>query len=292
MRRLTLVATLAAGAVYGQAPSNPEIYLLPLTVSGTRIAVGAPTNITNRAGYDNQPSFTPDGRAILYTSVREDAQADIYRYDIASKKTTRLTRTDPESEYSAATMPKSSRFSVIRVERDSAQRLWSFAADGSSPGIVLEDIKPVGYHTWINENLLGLFVLGNPNALVLADRRSPRRDTLARDIGRSLVAFPHGGGFSFFSRHGQDWVLTAVRLTAAGKVVYIEPLTTLPRGMDYVTWIGGTALGGTGSKLMSWTPGAPWTELADLSAQGVSRISRIALSPDHRRLAIVAEPGR
>jgi hypothetical protein len=181
---------------------------------------------------------------------------------------------------------------VIRVEKDSAQRLWSFAADGSSPEIVLRDVKPVGYHTWIDQNLLGLFVLGNPNALVLADRRSARRDTLARDIGRSLVTLPRGGGFSFLSHHGQDWVLTEVRLTRAGKVRYVQPLTTVPRGMDYIAWIGDSALGGTGSKLMLWTPGGTWTEVADLSSKGISRISRIAVSPDQRLLAIVAEPTR
>src|SRR5207248_360461 len=35
-------------------------------------------NITNRPGYDNQPSF--DGPAILYTSIR-NGQADIYRFE-------------------------------------------------------------------------------------------------------------------------------------------------------------------------------------------------------------------
>ena len=261
-----------------------------MKVSGGRIALGSPVNLTNRAGYDNQPSFTADGRELFFTSVREDAQADIYRYHVDSKTIERVTHTAPESEYSATQLPYPKNFSVIRVEKDSTQRLWMLSPDGNAGRPVFTDIKPVGYHTWLDDNLLALFVLGSPNALVLADRRTGKGDTLARDIGRSLVTLPHGGGFSFLAHRGQEWVLTEVRLTRAGKVAYIHPLTTVPRGMDYIAWIGGTALGGTGSKLMAWTPGQGWREVADLGPEGLARISRIAVDRKLTRLAIVAEP--
>jgi hypothetical protein len=67
----------------------------------------------------------------------------------------------------------------------------------------------------------------------------------------------------------------------------------VPAGMDYIAWIGGSLIGGTGSKLMTWSPGtAGWREVADLSSHGITRISRIAVSRDLKRLAIVAEPAR
>lgn len=288
--RSVLAALCFAASAHAQAASNPEIYLAPMTVSGGRIALGSLVNITNRAGYDNQPSFSADGRELFFTSVREDAQADIYKYHVESKSTERVTRTAPESEYSATQLPYPKNFSVIRVEKDSTQRLWMLSPDGNAGRPVFTDIKPVGYHTWLDDNRLALFVLGSPNALVLANRRTGKGDTLARDIGRSLVTLPHGGGFSFLAHHGQDWVLTEVRLTRAGRVAYIHPLATMPRGMDYIAWVGGTALGGTGSKLMAWTPGTGWREVADLGPQGLARISRIAVDKDLTRLAIVAEP--
>jgi hypothetical protein len=37
--------------------------------------LGPPLKISEWAGYNNQPSFLPDGRGILYTSIR-DNQAD------------------------------------------------------------------------------------------------------------------------------------------------------------------------------------------------------------------------
>ncbi|HET9426471.1 MAG TPA: hypothetical protein VFO55_13960 [Gemmatimonadaceae bacterium] len=289
MNRFAFGLLCVASAAAAQ-PSNPEIYLLPLTVRGANISVGPAVNITNRPGYDNQPSFTFDGRELYFTSTRADSQADIYKYNIEAKSTERITHTAPESEYSATQLPYPKNFSVIRVEKDSTQRLWMLSPDGRDGRPVFADIKPVGYHTWLDPYHLALFVLGTPNALVLADTRTGRGDTLARDIGRSLVALPDGGGFSFLSRHGQDWVLTVVRLNRSGRVVYIQPLVTMPRGMDYIAWIGGTVLGGTGSKLMAWTPGGAWREVADLAPQGITRISRIAVSRDRRRLALVAEP--
>jgi hypothetical protein len=291
MRHTVLLVLTAAATAAGQAPSNPEIYLMPLSVRGATVTVGTPVNITNRPGYDNQPSFTADGRELYFTSVRADSQADIYKYHVEAKTTERVTKTAPESEYSATQLPYPKNFSVIRVERDSTQRLWTLSPDGSDGRPTFANIKPVGYHTWIDTYHAALFVLGSPNALVFADTRTGKGDTLARNIGRSLVTLPHGGGFSFFARRGQEWVVTAVRLTRANKVAYVQPLVAAPAGMDYIVWIGGSAMGGTGSKLMVWTPGASgWREVADLSSQGITRISRIAVTRDLKRLAIVAEP--
>jgi hypothetical protein len=42
---------------------------------------------------------------------------------------------------------------------------------------------------------------------------------------------------------------------------------------------------------MMWTPGTTdWREVADLSTQGITRISRIVVDRNLRQLAIVAEP--
>lgn len=288
MRRL-LIAGLAAVSLaaptYAQAAPEADIYLAPLSVQNGRPVVGAPVNITHRPGYDNQPSFTPDGRAILYTSTREDGQSDIYRYDIASKQITRVTKT-PESEYSATVMPGGARFSAIRVEKDSTQRLWSFALDGSDPKVVIETLKPVGYHAWIDANNLALFVLGRPNALVHTDIRTGKSDTLGRSIGRSLLPLPDKSGFSFVRQH--DSTSTVVAATWPGFATH--DLVALPRGSQDVAWVGNDMLVvGAGSSLLFWTKGATtWTPLGDFAGQGLRGITRLAVSPDGKWIAIVA----
>jgi Tol biopolymer transport system component len=78
MRSMMSLLLLAfASAVGAQAPT--EIFLAPLTMQGGRPVVGTPVNITNLPGYDNQPSFTPDSRSILFTSNRDGRQTEISR---------------------------------------------------------------------------------------------------------------------------------------------------------------------------------------------------------------------
>jgi dipeptidyl aminopeptidase/acylaminoacyl peptidase len=296
MRRSIAALTLSfacASAVAGQqAPvADPEIYLVSVSDAGGKIMLGKPVNITNRVGYDNQPTWSPNGREIFYTSTREDGQADIYRYNIAAKTSQRLTTTSPESEYSATVMPSKERLSVVRVERDSTQRLWSFNLNGSDDRLVLPDMKPVGYHAWIDPWRVALYVLGKPNSLVVANLNTGVREVVAQDVGRSLVPLPNGRGFIYLAHHDSSWVVTEVRLNRSNDSISVaRPLVAVPAGMDYVAWIGSTLIGGNGSKMYTWRQGGEWTEVADFSADGVTHITRLALSPDGSSLAIVAEP--
>ena len=292
-----LVMSLGASRTAAQAaPPATDIFLAPLRIQRGKPIVGRPVNVTARPGYDNQPSFTPDSRAILFTSVRGDKQADIYRYDLPTKSTSRVTNT-VESEYSATVFGDGSRFSVIRVEADSTQRLWSFRLDGSDPSLVFDAIKPVGYHAWVDSTTVAMFLLGKPNALVLGDTRSGRVDTLARDVGRSLLRLPNGDGFSFL-QHMSDssWVLTAVDVRGSGRErrTVPMPLIRMPVGADYVAWLEpAVAIAGSGSKVLIWRgseKNGQWTDLVDLSGYGLRNISRLTLSPDHVWLALVAEP--
>ena len=295
---LVVLACLAAVAptLAGQAaPPSTDIFVAPIRIQNDKPTIGRPVNITHRTGYDNQPSFTPDSRAVLFTSVRDDAQADIYRYDLATRATSRVTST-PESEYSATVYGDGKHFSVIRVEADSTQRLWSFRLDGSDPRVVFEAIRPVGYHAWVDSTTVAMFLLGRPNALVLADTRGGRIDTVARDVGRSLVPLPSGGGFSFVQRMADSsWVLMAVDVRGSGaeRRTTAMPLVRMPPAADYVVWVRpAVAIAGAGTALWLWAArdnSGNWSKLAELGEFGLRRISRIALSPDHRWLAIVAE---
>jgi len=293
---LTICLVVAASTARAQAaPASTDIYLARLTLARTRLTVGAPTNVTNRRGYDNQPSFTPDSRAMLFTSIRDDAQADTYRFELTTRTIARVTST-PESEYSPTVMPGGRRFSVVRVERDSTQRLWSFKLDGSDPRIVFGEIEPVGYPAWLDENVAALFVLGRAgraSRLLRADARNGRVDSVAADIGRTLTPLVGERGVSF-AQHMPDstWQLRTLRLDGRTGKSAVSVIGTLPRGAEYVVWVSADrALTGTGTKLLAWSRASgAWTEVADLQAAGLSRISRLAVSPDRKWLAIVAEP--
>src|SRR5258706_516454 len=82
---------------------NTDIFLMSMTLKDGKYAFGKPLNITNREGYDNQPSFISSGKKILYSSKREKDQTDIFIYNIKDSTTTQLTRTN-NSEYSPVMM--------------------------------------------------------------------------------------------------------------------------------------------------------------------------------------------
>jgi len=271
------------------APPPPDVYLASLKIDAGKVVVGTPLNITDRSGYDNQPSFATDGSSVFFTSVREDAQADIYRYNIAAKGTTRITRSTPESEYSATQFDGGRAISVIRVERDSTQRLWRIPLDGTAPSVILERVKPVGYHAWADDHTLALFVLGSPNTLQLADTRTGTADTITTSIGRSLHRIPRTNRASFVHKVSQaEWWIESLdprsRNTAR--------LVRMPEGVEDYAWMpDGSVVCGNGSKLMRWPgkSGAGWTEIADLSREGVKGITRLAVSPRGDLIAFVAE---
>ena len=284
---LVLLQAAAAPA----APPATDIYLAPLRMQDGRIVVGAPVNVTARPGYDNQPYFLPDGRAFLYTAIREDSQADIYRYDIDTKTSLRLTATR-ESEYSPTPLPDGSGFSVVRVEVDSTQRLWAFNKDGTRPRLVLDSIKPVGYHAWADAHTLVLFVLGSPPTLQIADAGFPtaRGEVFAKDIGRSLQRIPGRASVSFVQR---DSVAGSALQELDIRRRRVTNLTKVPAGAEFFAWTpAGIVLTASGTILYQWDSrrGGAWEQVADLAAAGLSNVTRLAVSPTGDRLAIVAVP--
>ena len=293
MTRALLAAAMLACAMASDAmaQASTDIFLAPIRRLRDSIIVGPATNITRRPGYDNQPSFLPDSRAILYTVVGTDAQADIWRYDIGAHRSTRLTRT-AESEYSATVMPGGLRMSVIRVEADSTQRLWSFALDGTSPQLLLSSLKPVGYHVWLTPSRLATFVLGTPATLHVIDSDGGKDEIRARDIGRALQRIPGRDAFSFTQRDSAKalWIMTQ---SASGESDMM--LMPAPSDNEYHAWTpDGVLLSITGGKLVRWNGALDatraWLPMADLSASGARNITRLAVSPDGKWLAFVAEP--
>lgn len=292
MRFIRAILTLLiTSRVAGAQLPNVDIFLAPLSRVGDSIVVGAAINVTHRPGYDNQPSFLPDSRTILYTAIGGDGQADIWRYDIGPRTTTRVTTT-PESEYSATPMPGGRRLSVVRVEHDSTQRLWSFALDGSDAQLVLPLLKPVGYHAWLDSTHLVTYVLGTPSTLHLVSLDGSMDVVRARDIGRAVHRVPTEPAFTYTQRDSGVLWITRQPIDR----LFAERLARAPADNEFHAFMpDGTLLTASGGKLLRWNKrleenGSAWIPIADLSVNAVRNVSRLAVSPDGRWLAFVAEP--
>ena len=270
-------------------PPGADVWLATLSTGSDGMpTIGEPTNVTGRAGYDNQPYFLPDGTGFWYTAIDEhDGQADIWRYDLGSRMVARVTASSPESEYSATPLPDGSGISVVRVEADSTQRLWRFDPDGSGGAVLLEEVAPVGYHAWADERTVALFVLGPPSTLRRADVVTGAVETIAEDIGRSIQKIPGSASVSFIQNRGEgppDVMTLGAGATAP------ERLVAAVEGGEFHAWTpDGTLLMSSGSAVHAWAPGGEgWTMVADFSDRRLV-VTRLAVSPDGAQIALVGE---
>jgi len=253
------------------------------------LSFGAPRKITDFAGYNNQPFFMPDGKSILYTSIR-NKQADIYRYDLQTGTTTQVTNT-PESEYSPTLMPDKKNISVVRVEADGkTQRLWKFPLDGGPPSLILEDIKGVGYHLWVDDHTLALFIVGGsgkPNYLEIYDTRARKSEFIVENPGRVMRQVPNKNAFSFVHKVANDhWEVKAFDLRTRTSA---SLMATVPGSEDYAWLPDGRLLMAKDSTLFIVTPPSEkgWVRADDFAVTGLAGITRIAVSAKGDRLAMV-----
>jgi dipeptidyl aminopeptidase/acylaminoacyl peptidase len=295
IRGLTLLVFMA---VVGQQPSTPpagaaltpqntDIYLLSFNGQLDALKAAPPQPLSVAPGYDNQPFFTPDGAAVLFTANRDGKQTDIFEFDRASRRVRQLVAT-PEAEYSATVTPDGKGFSVIRVESDGTQRLWRFDRGGANPRVVLADIKPVGYHAWVDADRLVLFVLGKPATLQAAQVSTGKGTVVTNNVGRSILRVPGGSTVSFVQReeNGEYWVKELNPATNA-----ITPLVLAPAGSAErdCAWLpDGTLLMSAGTRVVAWRRGdKDWRDVYDAAAHKLGAVTRMAVAPDGRSVAIV-----
>ncbi len=288
--RLAVITVLAVGTlltlggspVAAQAPAT-DIFLLRLTQDSE---LSDPIRVTQRPEYDNQPMFLPSG-SLAYTAMTGDGSTDLLLFDPDTSTTKTLVST-PQSEYSATPVPGRDAVSMIRDYGNEVQQLWSFDLDGTNGTFLLPDINPVGYHAWIDERRLLLFVLGEPATLQVAVVGSGPGKVVARDPGRALARIPGSRQMSFVHKAAEgEWWLTALD-PESGDLRRL--FRTLPECEDYAWSPDGHVWMADGSRLFRRRPGdREWREVADLSAHGIRGITRLAFDHTGESLALVAQ---
>lgn len=241
--------------------------------------------------------------------MRDDKQTDIFKYDLTTKTISQFTNTST-SEYSPNVMPDGKNISVVMVEPDSTQRLWKFPIKGGEQSLILKDIDSIGYYCWINKDSLAFVMTTEPPTLEVVNVKTQKSKTIDTNVSRCIQKNSKTGFYYMFKsdREDRSWKLTSsnydryysVVVDADGKIIkendpnkLIEP--TLPEiSQDYCLIFSPTdqtfVLFGYRSTIhiLRWKLNDA-DVITDLSSYGITNISRIAISPDGKKIAIVAE---
>jgi len=272
-------------------PPSTDVVVMTVYPHGDHLHARSLKWVTNRDGYDNQPSFLDEER-LLFSSAMDDGATDILRYSAWDEETEALTTT-PESEYSPRLMPSGDAISVVRVEMDGvSQHLVRYPLDGGPAERLLPELDDIGYYAWVDERRVALFRLGDPPSLHIADIVTGEVEEVVRGIGPVLQSVPGEAAVSFVQRdeEGDRWV---IRLWD-GATGEIRELGRTPGSDPDHVWLSSVTL-------LALHDGVVYRQLPDASRAWhpvledlrdlFGSVTRLAVSPSGTRWAVVVEHG-
>jgi hypothetical protein len=145
-----------------------DIWVVDLNNKEGKYSFEKPLNFTNRRGYDNQPSFSSDGKEIYFVSNKDSNQTDVFVYNLKNK-TTQSVCQSLESEYSPTLTYDKKFLTCVTVLKDSSQKLLNYDIVNKLPAKEVSDRinnpDSVGYFTWLNKDTVLYYKLTNPHSL-------------------------------------------------------------------------------------------------------------------------------
>ena len=273
------------------AQTNPDVYLCDIESSETKFTLSNFQNISNDEGYDSQPSFK-NNETILFAGNR-DGQTDIAQYHIPIKAKAWCNFPTSGGEYSPQVFNNSTDVTAVRLDTNGLQRLYRYptASNSSGGSGLLIDNLQVAYYASYKDEIIVASVLSAGNLdLVVANLQNKKIDTLVKKSGRSIHKIPNKEAISYTALN-DDKNYEVYQLDIKDFESYF--VCELPVGIQDHIWLDDfRLLLGSGSRLYLFDlfGNQEWEEVANLEKYKIDNISRLALSPDGKKLALVAEP--
>ncbi|MEZ4781920.1 MAG: DUF6265 family protein [Flavobacteriaceae bacterium] len=268
------------------AQPNTEVFLFDLNTKNGKFELSNMKNISNSEGYDNQPSFQ-DNNTILYAGTR-NGQTDIVKYDINYDSKIFVNHTEG-GEYSPLKIPKQNAVSAIRLDPDGKQFLYNYSLKNGENDVLIDDVI-IGYHVWYDSSLIVSSVLENGGlSLYTNDPKEKKSYFQQKNIGRSLHKIPNSDLVSYISKENENaWEIKSLNpISGVTKPIAV----TIDKAEDMCFLPDGTIVMGKENKVYTYTPkkSTDWLEATSLDTYNIKNISRLAVSPDGKKIAIVGE---
>lgn len=282
MPKRILFFLLSCNYCLGQLP-NTDLWLFSIKKEKNNYLIDKGENITKREGYDNQPSFSENGKKIYYVSIREDKQSDVYVYDIGNKKSTQLTKTI-ESEYSPVYINSNKSINCVVVEKDSTQRVWLYNEKLGSQIKYLFNQDSIGYYNFLNDDTVLYYKLTKPHSL----------RAYCISSGKDVWIADHPvRGFKTINRH--EFIFG---IKDSAKVSFYRYNTILQKAQKYcdynstaedIIWhpAWGLLKSENAAILRFDEKQLKWLTLFDFSTYGIKKITRFSFDTKNKKIIIV-----
>jgi TolB protein len=289
-RRFVALAHLFLAAPLAAQEANPvDLYVSELRWRDGRLEVGEPARLTS-GGRNTQPSFTPDGRAIVFSGQRggPTSQTDIYRIDLATGRETQVTRT-PENENSP-TVESNGELVAVRWKPETLFREygpWVYGPDGVPRRGLLPGPDTVGYYARLDRGTVALMRPMTRFRVALFDARTGRTtdvDSPAAPLPPQRVPGARAFTFTRTDSSGHNRIR---RVDAAtGRVADLAP-TVLGR-TSHAWTPRGTLLMGKGNTLYALDPARDtvWHPVRSFAGPELRNVTAYAVSPRGDRLVL------
>ena len=277
---------------------NYDIYLIDIKkqeVDG--ISFEKAENISNHAGYDNQPSFSSDGQQVYYTCMTKDSTTDINFYSISNKTIMTVNPSPNTSEYSPTSLGSLQILSV-KVEKDKkTQRIWKESTTPKwTSEVFLKKVDSVGYFCLLPKNKIAAFILSSKNELAhelrLIDTKNQKETFIDDSIGRCIRLAPDSSAIVYVKK-GKDGKNKLMRYHFHNSSV-TEMFETVEGAEDFLFYDNSRIWMAKNNVLYEYWMAAKfsyWAEKKEFSEKNshLKTITRMNLSPDKTRLVVVAE---
>lgn len=287
MKKL-LILTALSSTLFSYSQGNPEVFVFDIQPAYEGLQLLNARNISNNPGYDNQPAFLSNETLVF--AGNNDGQTDISEYNLATKLQKWINNETKGGEYSPQKFPTGNDVAAVRLDPDGKQRLYRYHYDTGQSSEIIPDLQVAYFAFYDNSKMLATVLDNEYMHLVMIDLPNNKADTLFYKAGRSLQKVPKTQTMSY-SLVNDEQNLDLYLLDMNSYESFF--VTELPIGIQDYVWINDTQLLiGSGSNLFMYdTLGEPeWTKVASLEEYGLKDISRMAISPDCKKLAMVAEP--
>ncbi|MBL7928109.1 MAG: PD40 domain-containing protein [Bacteroidia bacterium] len=286
-----IVALLLNPALYFAQMPVTDIWLFKIKkdTSANKYSFVNAKKINTGNRYNNQPSFTPDSKQLLFVSSTDTLQTDVYALTLQDSSIEKITDTR-ESEYSPV-MYEADKISVVRVDMDKAQRLYSLNKENDfNAGLLVNFNDSVAYYGWIGKNDVALAVLNNKKMeLQIFNLPSQQYISLMSEKAGRCFGSITSGEVCYMIKT-TDSTGTIMRYDLQNEMT-AEWCPALKHSDDFAITPEGNVWMGYNGNLYEWNhKKSEWIMLADFK-ETPGNFYRLAVSKDGNWLALVTYQG-